>query len=101
MVAGVCGSLQPSSQPTWLAVGAMTGREGPQRAAGIPRRVSISSLGDYHLEILARNDHRLVARPVAASDKIDDIARQPVAAGLVERLGRVTSQGRSSGWSSS
>jgi hypothetical protein len=45
--------------------------------------VSVSSLGDYHLEIFALNDHRLVARPVAASDKIDDIARQPVAAGFL------------------
>ena len=35
---------------------------------------AVSSLGDDNLEVFARNDHRLVAGRIEASDEIDDVA---------------------------
>jgi hypothetical protein len=47
------------------------------------------TLSDYNLEILAWNNHGLVTGSVAAPDEIDDIARERLPAGLVERLERL------------
>jgi hypothetical protein len=57
--------------------GSMTGRlNGPWH----------SPFGDYDLEILAWNDHCLVTGSIAAPDEIDDVARERLPTGLVERL---------------
>ena len=48
-----------------------------------------SSLRDDNLEVFARNDHRLVAGGIEASDQIDDVASERFATGLLKRLKRL------------
>jgi hypothetical protein len=76
-----------------------------RRAAGIsfdfarghlnPGRIPLGPIGrwhlpfgDYDLEILAWDNHGLITGSIAAPDEIDDVARERLPAGLVERLER-------------
>src|SRR5262249_22829466 len=53
---------------------------------GLHASPACSALGDDDLEILARNDHGCVAGCVEACNEIEEIARERLAAGLIERL---------------